>query len=67
MLVLESRGHAEKRGARIVARLKGWGATFEPVDSDRNLSGSGLRRAIAGAMKHAARERVTWDTSMLTG
>ena len=54
VVLLESRSHAEKRGARIHARLKGWGATFEPVDSDRNLSGNGLRRAINGAMKHAA-------------
>ncbi len=56
VVLLESRRHAEKRGARIHARLKGWGATFEPVDSNRNLSGSGLRRAIAGAMKHASAE-----------
>ncbi len=54
VVLLESRSHAEKRGARIHARLKGWGATFEPVDSNRNLSGSGLGRAIDGAMKHAA-------------
>jgi len=54
VVVLESRSHAERRGARIHARLKGWGATFEPVDASRRLSGSGLRRAIARAMDHAA-------------
>src|SRR5262249_3003858 len=54
VVVLESRRHAEKRGARIHARFKGWGATFEPVDSNRNLSGSGLRRAIAVAMNQAS-------------
>jgi 3-oxoacyl-[acyl-carrier-protein] synthase II len=51
---LENRRHAEKRGARILARLAGWGATFEPVGSNRRLSGSGLRRAIAGALEHSA-------------
>jgi 3-oxoacyl-[acyl-carrier-protein] synthase II len=54
VVILESRHHAEKRGARIHARLKGWGASFEAIDANRNLSGAGLRRAIAGAMKHAA-------------
>jgi 3-oxoacyl-[acyl-carrier-protein] synthase II len=54
VVLLESRSHAEKRGARIHARLKGWSETFEPVDSNRNLSGSGLSRAIAGAMNQAS-------------
>jgi 3-oxoacyl-[acyl-carrier-protein] synthase II len=53
VVVLESRSHAEKRGVRIHARLKGWGAAFEAIDAYRNLSGAGLRRAIAGAMNHA--------------
>jgi 3-oxoacyl-[acyl-carrier-protein] synthase II len=54
VVLLENRRHAEKRGARIHARLKGWGATFEPVDANRCLTGSGLRRAIELAMEHAA-------------
>ena len=53
VVLLESRRHAERRGVKIYARLKGWGATFEPVDSRRQLSGSGLKRAIARAMDHA--------------
>jgi 3-oxoacyl-[acyl-carrier-protein] synthase II len=53
VLVLESRQHAESRGANIVARLKGCGAAFEPVDSRGMLSGSGLRRAIAEAIERA--------------
>ena len=53
VVVLESRRHAESRGARIHARLKGWGAAFEPVNSRRQLTGSGLRRAGMRAMEHA--------------
>ena len=54
VLVLESREHAESRAAKILARLKGCAATFEPVDSQGRLSGSGLRRAIATALDRAA-------------
>jgi 3-oxoacyl-[acyl-carrier-protein] synthase II len=54
VVVLESRRHAEQRGARIHARLKGWGAAFEAIDSSRSLSGDGLRRAITAAMKRAS-------------
>ena len=53
VLVLESRRHAESRGAKILARLKGWGAAFEAVNSRGRLSGSGLRRAIATALEQA--------------
>ena len=41
-LVLERRGHAESRGAKILARLKGWGGACESVDSEGRLSGGGL-------------------------
>src|SRR5262249_22213196 len=51
VVLLESRQHAERRGAKIHARLKGWGAAFEPVDANRELGGSGLKRAISLAMK----------------
>jgi 3-oxoacyl-[acyl-carrier-protein] synthase II len=54
VLVLESRTHAESRGAKILARVKGCGAAFEAANSLGNLSGSGLRRAIAAAFEHAA-------------
>ena len=53
VLVLESREHAESRAAKILVRLKGCAATFEPVDSLGKLSGSGLRRAIAAALDRA--------------
>ena len=54
VLVLESREHAESRGAKILAGLKGWGAAFEAVNSHGALSGGGLRRAIATALDRAA-------------
>jgi len=54
VLVLENREHAESRGAKILARLKGWGAAFEAVDSHGRLSGNGLRRAIVGALDQSA-------------
>jgi 3-oxoacyl-[acyl-carrier-protein] synthase II len=54
VLVLESRRHAESRGAKVLARLKGWGAAFEAVRPRGKLSGSGLRRAIAAALDRAA-------------
>ncbi len=53
-VVLESRKHAQSRGAKILARVKGWGSGFEAVDSHGRLSGSGLRRAITIALEHAA-------------
>ena len=38
VLVLETREHAESRKAKILARVKGWGAAFEAVNS-RDLRG----------------------------
>ena len=54
VLVLERRQHAESRGAKILARVKGWGAAFGAINSQGRLSGSGLRRAITAALGHAA-------------
>ena len=54
VLVLESRQHAESRGAKILARVKGWGTAFEAVNSQGRVSGSGLRRAIATALDRAS-------------
>jgi 3-oxoacyl-[acyl-carrier-protein] synthase II len=53
VLVLENRRHAESRGARILARLRGCGAAFEPVELGNTPTGSGLRRAIVAAMDRA--------------
>jgi 3-oxoacyl-[acyl-carrier-protein] synthase II len=59
VLVLESRQHAESRGAQILARLKGWSTSFEAVNSHGKLSGGGLRRAISAALKRASVEPAT--------
>ena len=53
-LILESRRHAEARGAGILARLLGWAAT---CDHDRGNNGppvaSGLGRAMTAALRQA--------------
>jgi 3-oxoacyl-[acyl-carrier-protein] synthase II len=54
VLVLENRSHADSRGAKILAKLKGWGTTFGAVNSHGTQGGTGLRRAIAAAMERAA-------------
>jgi 3-oxoacyl-[acyl-carrier-protein] synthase II len=50
--VLETRRHAEARGARILARVLGSAATFEPQRNDQPPQG----RAIALAIRRALRE-----------
>jgi 3-oxoacyl-[acyl-carrier-protein] synthase II len=52
VFVLESRRHAEARGARIAARLLACAATCEPV-TDGTPQGRGLRRAISLALEMA--------------
>src|SRR5205807_4175155 len=48
VFVLEDLAHAEKRGARILAEVVGFGAAF-----DVKQNGDGLARAIRAAMKEA--------------
>jgi 3-oxoacyl-[acyl-carrier-protein] synthase II len=59
LVVLESDDHARARGARIRARLEGYGAGFEPTLTGRTPStdgvGATLRRAVA-ASGHAPGE-----------
>ncbi len=54
-LVLESRHHAEARGAKILARIKGWGVTFGPTDIQGKgpRFASSLHRAMRLAMDRA--------------
>jgi 3-oxoacyl-[acyl-carrier-protein] synthase II len=51
-LVLETRRHAEARGARIVARLLGWSAAFDPP-SRAGPGDAGLARAIRQGLAQA--------------
>lgn len=54
--ILESRRHAEARGARILARILGCASACEPRNS-RPLQGISLKRAIQAAVAEAAVER----------
>lgn len=48
VMVVEELAHAEKRGARILAEVAGFGSAF-----DARLNGDGLARAIQAALKEA--------------
>lgn len=51
--VLESRKHAESRGARILGRVLGWASAYEPRASGGASDGSGVSRAIRAALASA--------------
>jgi 3-oxoacyl-[acyl-carrier-protein] synthase II len=52
-VILESRTHAESRGARIFGRLLGAGRAFEPRRNGGPLEGSAIHRSIDAAMASA--------------
>jgi len=54
MFVLESRSHAEARGAPILGRLLSWAITAEAKKTPGAPDGSGLRRAMEATLKGAA-------------
>jgi 3-oxoacyl-[acyl-carrier-protein] synthase II len=51
--VLEDRGHAEARGAKILAHVLGHASCFEPRVRGEPLRGDAIRRAIRGALGDA--------------
>lgn len=51
--LLETRQHAEARGATILAQILGFASTFEPCRNGEALRGQGIRRAIIGALRDA--------------
>jgi len=52
-VVLESRKHAEARGARILGRVLGFACAFEARRPDRAWSGEAVKRAIHDALRMA--------------
>ncbi|MBN2022743.1 MAG: beta-ketoacyl-[acyl-carrier-protein] synthase family protein [Pirellulales bacterium] len=50
-VVLESRHHAEARGAPILARLLGFAARYEPQPGGREPDGQAVRNAIAETLR----------------
>jgi 3-oxoacyl-[acyl-carrier-protein] synthase II len=52
-LILETARHAQQRQARLLARILGFAAAFEPCQNGHPCQGSAIRRAILGALKAA--------------
>jgi len=52
-IVLESRAHAERRGAEVLGRLVSWASRCEPKARREGLTGSSLRQAIRAALTGA--------------
>jgi 3-oxoacyl-[acyl-carrier-protein] synthase II len=53
ILILESREHAERRGAKVLARLAGWSNRFASPTNGVANSGAGVRASISAALKSA--------------
>jgi 3-oxoacyl-[acyl-carrier-protein] synthase II len=51
--ILETRAHAEARGAAVLARLLGFASRFEPHRNGTTLTGDAIRRAIQAALAEA--------------
>jgi 3-oxoacyl-[acyl-carrier-protein] synthase II len=54
--VLETREHAERRGANILGRILSSASSQEPLRDGQPLTGSALRRVIADVMRRAGLE-----------
>jgi 3-oxoacyl-[acyl-carrier-protein] synthase II len=52
-LVLEDRATAERRGAKIMARVLGFASGFEPIPDDAAPTGKAIRRSIESALADA--------------
>jgi 3-oxoacyl-[acyl-carrier-protein] synthase II len=51
--LLETRQHAQARGATVLARILGSAGAFEPCRNGEVLQGRGIRQAIGGALRDA--------------
>jgi 3-oxoacyl-[acyl-carrier-protein] synthase II len=52
-LILETRQHARRREAPVLARILGFAAAFEPRQNGQPCRGTAIRRAVAGALAAA--------------
>jgi 3-oxoacyl-[acyl-carrier-protein] synthase II len=52
-IVVETREHAERRGARIMARVAGSATRFEPAADEKQPTGDAIARAIRAALAAA--------------
>jgi 3-oxoacyl-[acyl-carrier-protein] synthase II len=53
VLILETQDHAQARGARVLARICGCAATFEPRRNGQPCQGTAIRHAILAALTAA--------------
>lgn len=53
VFVLETREHAERRGANILARIRGFASRFEPSKGCEPRTGLGVKNSIEGALQAA--------------
>ena len=51
--ILETRRHAQSRGAKILARIRGFASVFQPRSNGQPCQGMAIARAIAGALASA--------------
>ncbi len=51
--VLETRSHAEARGAAVLGRVLGYASAFEPTRPGQPLSGKAIRSAVTQALAYA--------------
>ncbi|MGC3967159.1 MAG: beta-ketoacyl-[acyl-carrier-protein] synthase family protein [Pirellulales bacterium] len=53
VLMLESRAHAEGRGAKVYAEVRGWGTAIDPQIAGRAFGGECVKNAILRALADA--------------
>ncbi len=53
VIVIESRQHAEARGAKVLARLAGWGSRFAKPESPLNASSKSVTGSISQSLTHS--------------
>lgn len=52
-VILESRAHAERRGAPVLARIAGWGSSFDNGQNGSSHCSTGIMCSVAAALRGA--------------